>query len=179
MKQIDKTFEDLIIKEIDDVFKTYYRWIHKQDGKFSRPKCMHVYWWVEFKNKVAKTLDSNPLMNIICKTIGVIELYYPIYSRSWTWYRKSRWTQMNKTWDFYVPVFYNKEERVWEYFNNQIDPLKDRLIWWYPLELTWLFIERPISEKKWDLLIYYIKKRYDTSKKKYDENPVINWGTNQ
>jgi hypothetical protein len=51
----------------------------------------------------------------------------------------------------------------------------DEVVWWYPPILTWLFVERPSNTKHWDLLIYFIKRRY--ASKTFDSTEASDWGT--
>lgn len=169
------TFESVVFKELDLVWKTYVRrplgvkidWVRR----VRTPKRIHIYWGKEFLEALQKTLDCNPLMHIIMETIGDEWMrYYPIYSRHWTWYRiKDKKTSWN------LWTYYDKVNRVWDYADNMIDCSLDEVVWWYPPILTWLFTERPSSEVHWDLLIYLIKKRH-ANKKKYSSE-AIDWGT--
>lgn len=163
------------MQELDLVRKTYLHrsvWIKRLGVRRTRtPKLIHIYWGQEFFDTLEKTLDSNPLMRIILDTIGEPELrYYPIYSRSRTWYR--RWRNQ---WTWEVWTYYDMLNRVWDYEWNKIDMSLDKVVGWYPPILTWLFCERPTNSKHWDLLIYFIKKRY--ANKKSNSSEATNWGT--
>ena len=162
-----------VMKELDMVRKTYLHksvWVKKLWVRRERqPKLIHIYGWKEFFDELEKTLDSNPLMRIILDTIGKPELrYYPIYSRSRTWYRRIRVGSSRE-----VGTYYDWLNRVWDYEWNKIDLSLDKVVGWYPPILTWLFHERPTSKKHWDLLIYFIKKRY--ASKEINSTETSNW----
>ena len=154
------SFENQVFEELDLVWKTYLhvpigikvKWIRRE----RRPKLIHIYGWKSFFDALENTLDCNPLMRIILDTIGKPDLrYYPIYSRQRTWYRRANIKTTREVW-----TYYDRVNRVRDYENNQIDLFLDRVVGWYPPILTWLFVERPIREKHWDLLLYFINKRY-------------------
>ena len=135
------------------------------------PKLIHIYGWQDFFEAVWKTLDSNPLMSIILDTIDKSDYrYYPIYSRKNKWYRKESNGDM-----FELNTYYDKVNHVWDYANNKVDFALDEVVWWYPPILTWLFVERPSNTKHWDLLIYFIKRRY--ASKEINTSETTNWGT--
>lgn len=170
----DRTFEKEVFKELDLVWKTYlntwvwvkYSWVRRA----RTPKLIHIYWWESFFRALENSLDSNPLMDIILRTIWKTQYrYFPIYARKNSWYRavkeESRWPC----------TFYDKVNRVRDYAWNKIDFGLDRVVWWYPPILTWLFVERPHNERHWDLLIYLIKKRY--ANKTCSSPETVNWGT--
>ena len=136
-----------------------------------------------FEKEVFKELDlvwktylnkwvwiKHPLMDIILRTIWKTHYrYYPIYTRENTWYRQrtkdTRWPE----------TYYDKVNHVRDYAWNKIDFGLDKVVWWYPPILTWLFVERPHNERHWDLLIYLIKKRY--ANKENGSSETVNWGT--
>lgn len=171
----DRTFEKEVFKELDLVWKTYLNvgrgikmiWVRRE----RMPKLIHIYWWQDFFEAVWKTLDSNPLMSIILDTIDKSDYrYYPIYSRKNKWYRKESNGDM-----FELNTYYDKVNHVWDYANNKVDFALDEVVWWYPPILTWLFVERPSNTKHWDLLIYFIKRRY--ASKTFDSTEASDWGT--
>lgn len=175
MKIKDHTFQKDVFKELDLVWKTYLnigRWIKQKWVRRPRqPKLIHIYWGEEFFKAAEKSLDSNPLMRIILDTIDKKDYrYYPIYSRKNKWYRKTREPDMFELWTYYDTV-----NHVWDYADNQVDFWVDEIVWWYPPILTWLFVERPSNNSHWDLLIYFIKKRY--ASKENGASETINWGT--
>jgi len=175
MLKQEHSFENLVFQELDLVRKTYLRrsaWIKKIWIRRARtPKLIHIYGWKDFFEALEKTLDSNPLMRIILDTIDIKGLrYYPIYSRSRTWYRRKVNASTREIW-----TYYDRLNRVRDYENNTIDMSLDRVVGWYPPILTWLFCERPSSDKHWDLLIYFIKRRY--ASKEINSAETINWGT--
>lgn len=175
MLKQEHSFENQVMQELNLVRKTY---LHRPIGikktgerRKREPKLLHIYWGKEFYDELEKTLDSNPLMRIILDTIGRPEdRYYPIYTRSRTWYRRKRISSSRA-----IGTYYDSLNRVWDYEWNTIDISLDKVVGWYPPILTWLFHERPTSEKHWDLLIYFIKKRYANKEKCATE--TSNWGT--
>lgn len=175
MRKTDQTFEKKVFQELDLVRKTYLNnpigikkvWVRRA----REPKLIHIYWDRDFLDELEKTLDSNPLMHIILETIGKLELrYYPIYSRTHKWYRRRN---LKSSWEIWT--YYDRLNRVRDYENNQIDFNLDTVVWWYPPIVTWLFTERPTSSKHWDLLIYFIKKRY--ASKEINSTETSNWGS--
>ena len=170
----DTTFEKEVYKELDFVWKTYINtwvWIkHTWVRRVRTPKLIHIYWWESFFKALEKSLDSNPLMAIILKAIWKPEYrYFPIYSRNNSGYKAKKDDMRWPT------TFYDKVNRVRDYAWNKIDFGLDRVVWWYPPILTWLFVERPSNERHWDLLLYLIKKRY--ASKKINTSETSNWGT--
>lgn len=156
------------------VWKTYIpanRWmVTKWQRRGRHPKLIHIYWGKEFFDALSETVDSNPLIRIILDTIGSENYrYYPIYSRSLKWYRHKR---EDTRW---IWTYYDKVNRVWDYENNKIDFCLDKVVWWYPPILTWLYTERPESKEHWDLLIYFIKERHASQKKRTPK--TTNWRT--
>lgn len=136
-----------------------------------QPKLIHIYWGQDFFEATSKTLDSNPLMRIILDTIWKDSYrYYPIYTRKNKWYRKDNNEDM-----LWLKTYYDTVNCVWDYANNKVDFAVDEVVWWYPPILTWLFVERPTSTRNWDLLIYFIKKRY--ASKTCSTSETIDWGT--
>ena len=169
-------FDAQVFKELDLVWKTYLhtpikikqKWVRRD----RRPKRIHIYGWDDFFRALEKTVDSNPLMRIILDTIGKPELrYYPIYTRENSWYRLT-----NKKANRWIWTYYDRLNRVWDYEDNKVDFFLDKVYAWYPPILTWLFTNRPENKKHWDLLIYFIKKRYNASKK-ISTTETSNWGS--
>jgi len=168
-------FDTLVFNELDLVRKTYLNvpngikrfWSRKN----RRPKLIHIYGWEDFLKALEKSIDSNPLMRIILDTIGEPDLrYFPIYSRNNQWYRRR---SSKTTWDIWT--YYDRVNRVRDYENNKIDFFLDKVVGWYPPILSWLYTERPTTNDKWDLLIYFIRKRY--ANKKISSTETVNWGT--
>lgn len=166
----DKDFEHKVFEELDYVRSVYRIWglrHRKPWGRLVRkPKTIHIYWWEEFLNKVEWDSSCNPLMKIICKELWLPrERYYPIYSRSWSWY-KVHTSNDDIAWD---NTRYDPVNRVWIYKENKVDHTIDYVVWWYPPILTWLYVNRPKIRDNDVLLLLITKWRYANQKKRASE----------
>lgn len=164
------TFDELIFKELDQVWNTYLIRKHEKyetGRRIRQAKHIKIYWWEKFLNYMSKTDKSNPLMDLILDELKLYwKAYLPLYKRvRHRWY-KTAWL------DFHTR--FNIVENVWDYADNIIDHTLDELIWGYPPILSWMLVEKPTSKNWENLLQFYIKKRY-ASKKNGDSETSNSW----